>query len=185
MTVTRTALALSLAALSLGCDTAYTEDGACRPEVGCDGIVSIAEFEERSEPLAFAAQTQPEWCEHGEDITYYAERQDICDGVIIDCARGWVSFYDECGCGCSYIGGVPPEELERPDEFSSEDAPNGPEPLGFEAQIQPSWCEHGEFISYVSETEEFCEGISIHCAPGWENFDDECGCGCIYAGESP
>jgi hypothetical protein len=117
MNVTRTAFALVLATFALGCDTAPT-DGLCLPEAGCDGIAEVAESNRQPVGLEFEARLRPQWCAEDEDISYVAEDPDACNDVLIVCQPGWAYFGNECGCGCSYVGGLAPSELERTDRLA-------------------------------------------------------------------
>ncbi|MCR9166409.1 MAG: hypothetical protein ACE37F_01355 [Nannocystaceae bacterium] len=118
MNVIRTALALCVL-LVAGCDVPYADAGACLPGRGCDGVREIAEVEAESGAGEVSSDEQPAWCDQSEDTSYIATSPDVCEGISILCEPGWLNFDDECGCGCTYVGGVPIRELPRPDRFRS------------------------------------------------------------------
>jgi hypothetical protein len=43
----------------------------------------------------------------------------------------------------------------------------------------PEHCPSEDEVDYVGRTPAQCCGLSIHCAPGFDDVPYECGCGCI------
>ncbi len=95
-----------------------------------------------------------------------------CVGVAYD-DDGYIEDYGVCEP--TEDDKEAPAADDLPTDFRTPTCPTEP------SSPQPEWCEQGDSVVYVSESPEKCEcsDMHIHCAPGWEMFSNECGCGCV------
>ena len=151
--------AFALAGLfAAGCDQ---DDGQCLPEDDCDGIASIEERPEGVEPVIG-------------DAVWHVEP--IMAEVVEDAGE------DADGHGAAGA-------LHGPErEGGPFDHPRPPLPTLADADLAPegAMCpgEDDPRIGYAALDPQVCGQVLIECLPGWEYFNDACGCGCAYTGPS-
>lgn len=156
----RTSMAAMIAALltaAIGCNLAVPEE----PPQPCDGGPTAT-----SCPFGYTCQNDPDdACDPavGECSKVCVPTQ--CGGILgIACLQGHVCVDDPSDSCDPKLGGADCiGRCEQEDGFDSVD------------------CQHPD-RAFVSHDAALCDQIQWICEPGWIQFYDQCGCGCMLEG---
>lgn len=183
------AFGLLLGALtSVGCD--QSDDQACRPDEGCDGIAAIVELEAPAPLEAYVADAgtaeDDESADANDDYTAGPNPTHDDDGRP-DAADDYQSdpetTHDDPG---DLTGELRP--THDPSDVAIDDFADSPRSTHDE--LEPIMAEaiecadpEAEGVNYIAQDAEVCATVSVLCLPGWQNIRPECGCGCEFTGE--
>lgn len=158
---------LAAALLVAACETGAPEPSeVCAPEDGCDGVVDVQErsaAQQRAESLAIERRVITP-----RPGSLAAERRVMAPQRITE------DFTTR-------------PAAEPTPEFGFTATPDAQTPLDLERFTAADHCEDDDDpdVTPVAFDPAQCASILIHCAPGWVNYSDACGCGCEFVGAAP